>query len=392
MKARTNVNGTLEKLYNGGFTMDGNSLLSGGVETLQEIKECLLELQGFQTQYDSLTAQEEKVKKEIQSVEKALSEEITSTLKKRRQEIEDTFDKQIHKSQAKVKKAKDKRDKHKNSKISERIQAETTYLREDNNRLTLEIKTLLKQKRLPSFCNTRVFYALYLPKYFGDFLIILLTLLLALFVIPCGIYFFVLPEEKTLYLILSYVFSILVIGIIYVLIGNFTKEKNPEVMNQIKGLRSEMMKNKKKMSAIKKSIMKDSDESSYGLENFDTEIAKLEKKSDEIVEQKKSALLTFDNTTNLIITSEIKSRYEEKLNRLQSEHDDICAKSSQMEDKVKALTLKIASEYEPILGKDLMTLDRLDALTNILKAGNAQTVSEAIAFYRQNMNTEVMKL
>ena len=50
MKARTNVNGTLEKLYNGGFTMDGISLLSGGVETLQEIKDVCWNYKDFKRQ------------------------------------------------------------------------------------------------------------------------------------------------------------------------------------------------------------------------------------------------------------------------------------------------------------------------------------------------------
>jgi hypothetical protein len=39
-----------------------------------------------------------------------------------------------------------------------------------------------------------------------------------------------------------------------------------------------------------------------------------------------------------------------------------------------------------MIGKDLMTLERLESLTNIILAGNAANISEAVSFYRQNMN------
>jgi len=62
------------------------------------------------------------------------------------------------------------------------------------------------------------------------------------------------------------------------------------------------------------------------------------------------------------------------------------------EDKIKLLTIKVASEYEPLIGKDLMTLDRLDALINIIQAGSADTISEAITFYKQGLNSNPQKL
>jgi uncharacterized protein YdcH (DUF465 family) len=63
--------------------MDGNHFLSGGVDTLNEIKENLLELNGYQAHFENLTAEEEKLDKSIRAIEKAVSEEIASTTKKR---------------------------------------------------------------------------------------------------------------------------------------------------------------------------------------------------------------------------------------------------------------------------------------------------------------------
>ncbi len=366
--------------------MEGNyNILAGSVDTLNEIKESLLELHGYQAKYDALTEEEQKLEKSIQAAEKAVAEEIASTVKKRRQEIEDTFDKQIDKTRARIKKIRDKRDKRKDSKVSERIHEETAPLREDNNRLKLEAKTIFKQMHVPAFCNTRYYYSLYYPKYLGDIGRILFTLLMTLFIIPCGIYFLVLKEDRILYLVLLYIASVLLFGGLYLLIGNKTKDKHPEAMKQVRNLRSQIRSNHKKMDVIRRNIKKDRDESSYGLENFDEELARLSKEEAEIATEKKDALLTFDNTTSQVIAAEIMGRQEEKLAAMKADYDSVCSEAGRSADKSKALTIKIASEYEPFIGKDLMTLERLDALTNIIQAGNATTISEALAFYRQNM-------
>lgn len=365
--------------------MDEGNLLTGGVDKLNEIKENLLELSGYQDNYDKLVLEEDKNEKSIQALEKAAAEEVQTTIKKRRAEIESAFDKQIDKTKANIKKIKDKRDKRKNKKVSERIDEETASLREDNRRLRLEAKTLLKQKHVPSYCNTKLYYALYYPRYINDILIILFALLLTLLMIPCGIYFFLLPEEKISYLVLVYIATVIIFGGIYLLIGNITKDKHSEILKQIRELRHEIIKNKKIIKAIKKNIKKDRDESSYGLENFDEDLEKLDSEAAEIAQQKKDALLTFENTTIQVITSETRRQYEEKIASLKEENDKVIANSVQAENKVKALTLKIASEYEPFIGKDLITLDRIESLINIIEAGNASNISEAVQFHRQNM-------
>ncbi len=366
--------------------MDGNNLLSNGVDTLNEIKEHLLERSGYQSNNDSLIAEEERLEKSISNLEKAITEEVQATTKKRRQEIEDTFEKQIDKARARMKKIKDKRDKRKSMKISERIEAETATLKVENNSLRLEAKTILKQKRIPSFCNTKLYYALYSPRYFTDFLIIIATILITLLLIPCGIYFLILPEEKIIYLVLTYVITVLLFGGCYVITGNRTKEKFTQEILQVKGIRGSIRINKKKMEVIKNNIKKDRDESAYGLQSFDADLAKLEQETADIATQKKEALGVFDQSTSQIIASEIQGANEDKLSALKSDYERVVTETKLAEEKIKALTIKIASEYEPFIGKDLMSLDRLDALINVIQAGSAATISEAIAFYRQSMN------
>lgn len=365
--------------------MDEGNLLNCGVDKLYEIKENLIELYRYKDKNDDLIIELKKIEKNIQSLEKTSADEVQSTVKKRRTEIEDAYDKQLDKIRGNIKKIKDKRDKSKNKKVSERIEEETASLREENQRLKLEKKKLLKQNKVPAFCNTNLYYALYYPRYFKDIIIILFVLLLTLLVIPCGIYFFVLPEEKIVYLVALYIATVLVFGGLYILVGSRTKDKHQDVIRQGKELRHSIIVNKRKIKSIKNGIKKDNDESLYGLEGFDEELTRLDKEVQDLTGQKNDALSVFENTTVPVITAEIRKQYDEKIASLKAECDRMKAETSEAEEKIKALTLKVASEYEPYIGKDLITLDNINSLINIIEAGNAYNISEAVQFFRKNM-------
>ncbi len=367
--------------------MDGN-LLNGGIEQLNEIKECLLERYGYQSKNETLLLEEEMLEKRIADLEQTMKEEIQKTSKKRRLEIEDTFDQQEDKLQTRIKRIKEKRERSKNAKVSQRIDTETSSLRQENTQLKLEAKTLFRQKHIPSFCNTKLYYALYSPACFTDVLFILAMIIITLLLIPCGIYFLLLPEEKILYLILTYVLTVLFFGGLYLILGNSTKDKYVMELQKVKGIRGQIRANKRKMATIKKNIRKDRDESSYGLQNFDAELAKLEQEIADLIAQKKEALAAFDNTTVLIIASEIEANYKSQLTAQREEYEKVKSDSAIAEERIKALTLKIASDYEPFLGKERMTIQQVDALIGIIQAGNAVNISEAIAFYKLNSEKE----
>lgn len=366
--------------------MEGNNLLSGGIEVLNEMKDALVELQGYQLRYQHSITEEEKLQKNIRGYEKSIADEIEGTVKKRRQEIDDTFDEQMHKIETNKKQTENQRGKHKNQKVSERILSETASIREENNSIRLDAKRYMKQNHVPAFCNTKGYYALYSPGNFGDFLIILATLIVILLIIPCGIYYGLLVNQNNAYLVLIYILTVVFFGGMYLLIGNQTKVKYPDSIRQVKIYRNQIRKNEKNIAHIKKCIRKDKDESAYGLSNYDEKIAKFHQDIEEIINQKREALSTFDNSTSKIITSQIQGLHSEKLGDLQSEYEKVKIEAEQVEDKVKALTIKIAREYEPYLGKDLMNLEKLDVLTDIIEAGSAKTISEAVMFHKKDSN------
>lgn len=363
-----------------------DNILSGGLQELNIVKEKLLELNNYKENNHILSAEETKLEKNIQSKEKAINDEIVNTLKKRKDEIETTYNEQIDQTRSRIKKVKNKKEKSKNTKVSERIEAETAELREEFSQLKLEGKTIFKQNQVPSFCNTKLYYALYLPRGLGDFIIIGIMLLLVLFIIPCTVYFLLLSDKGMIYLALDYIVTVILFGGAYMLIDNNTKEKYGEAILQVREIRNRLIRNKKSRNKIRRNILRDKDESIYGLEKYNQELQELDNEVNAILEQRKDALAVFENTTRFVIGEEIKVRHQEELKTIKTEYDRVCTEIKKTEGYITTLSMEIARNYEAYLGKEFMSIEKLDALSERMKDNNLTTISEAIASLKQEDN------
>jgi hypothetical protein len=361
-----------------------SNILFQGVSELFVVKDIIVELNENKEKRDNLELDERKLEKVVTLREKSISDEINGTTKKRKEEIESAYDVQADKIKAKIKKIRNKKEKSKSKKISERIELETEDLKAEYKEISLKVKDILREYNIPSFCNSNLFFSLYLPKGFGDFFRIFICLLIALFILPCGIYFYILPVEKIFYLVLVYVVIVVILLIIYMLIENYVKDKHIIGLKEIRVLRSELKKNKKKQNKVIKSIKKDKDESIYKLENFDQELQELDKELEVINEQKRESLVVFDNTTKYEISNEIKSRYVEELEAFKVDLDNVIKERKQLEERIKTTSLNVANTYEVYLGKEFMTVEKLETLATLMKDNELKTVSEAIALYKRD--------
>jgi hypothetical protein len=362
--------------------MEGN-ILSGGLNDLNGLKDILLELDGYKDRNDELVTEEAKLERNIKSKEKAIADEIAATTKKRKDEIEAAYDEQLEKTRARIKKIRGRKEKSKSAKISERIEEETFQLKEEFRQMVLESKALLKQNKVPSFSNTKLFYALFMPRGMGDLVIIALTLIATLLVLPCFIYFYVIPKENMVYLILIYFITVIFFGGLYMLIDKDIKDRHKDTIKRNHKLRLQIVDNKKKRNNIRKGILKDKDESKYGLEDFNQELTELDNEIKSIAEQKKEALSVFENTTRTVIGEEIKARNLDDLNALKKEYGEVYVELKDIDDKIKNLSMSLAGNYEAYLGKELMTIEKLTILTDIMNDNDLKTVSEAIGFYKE---------
>lgn len=360
-----------------------SNILSGGIEEINNIKEAIQDLNGFKDKNDILNSEELKIEKNIKLKEKAIFEEILSTTKKRKEEIEATYNDQIEKVRVRMKKIRNKKEKSKHKKVLERIEIETADLKEEHRRFELDNKDILKQNKIPSFCDSQLFFALYFPKGTIDIFIIIMTLTLVLLAIPCTIYFLLFSQESMVYLISIYAATVLLCGGAYMIIDNTVKDKKKEALLKIRHIRDNIQLNNKKRKLVKKHILKDKDESLYGLETFNKELQDSENELNSIIQLKNDALTIFENTTKFVISEEIKGRYQEELSNEKIEYTRIYQEIKQTEERIKYLAMEIANKYEVYLGKEFMSVDKLDLIADIIKNRNASTISEAIALYKE---------
>ena len=357
-----------------------NAILHAGIDELNTIKEQVMELGGYQEKNAELEKEETRLEKLIDAKGKDLNDEITNTLKKRKSELAATYDSQLANLNARNKKIKAKKQKDKGAKVSERISEETAELREKNKELALEIKTKLKADKTPRICNTTLFYALFMPRTLVEFLVFLLSLLLVFFAVPFGIYLLFFAEKfGEVALAIIYVILILLVGGVYLAINNKVKEKHLETIRAVRGLRMQYCRNAKNMKDIQRGIKNDADESTYGLEQYDDELNEISAEIQRVTDEKKEALNTFETVTTPQIKAEINSRYEGELTSLKEKYKEVCAEQKKAEDKVKELSLMMSKQYEAYLGKETLTVAKLDKLIAHISKGEAANIGEALA-------------
>ena len=110
---------------------------------------------------DRMKQQQKKLSRSIASEEKSIADEIATTIKKRRQDIQSTYDDRLDDNRARKKKVANKRDKKKEERMDKRYHEETKSLRESDKDLKVEMQTLLRKYKLPSFCGKKLYFALF---------------------------------------------------------------------------------------------------------------------------------------------------------------------------------------------------------------------------------------
>ena len=172
-----------------------------------------------------------------------------------------------------------------------------------------------------------------------------------------------LPEQKTLYLAMIYGVDVVVFGGLYILIGNWTKDRHLAALQEGRSIRSLIAANNRKIAVITSSIRRDRSEALYDLDKY--------------------ALNTFENVTKTILTDEITSNSRAKLEQLKEGHQEVESRLHYTETVIKEKRIFITDTYECYLGKEFLNPEKLDALKHILDNSTAVNLSEVIAEYRE---------
>ena len=344
-------------------------------------KQAVRELEQLKLREEQLLKLENELETSLKTKQKQVSDTISQTQKKRHAEIMNSYDKDISYLQDRLKKVRSKREKAKNQGVKERIAEDTQSLLKENADLRRQMKTLFHTNHVPRFCAGKLYYSLYFTKGLKELLTLLIVLLICFLAVPCGVYFMI-PERKTMHLILIYVLSILLFGGLYVKIGNSTKIKYMDVLKQGRQILNQIAANKKKVKKITKSIRKDKDEAVYNLQKFDDEIAQLEQNMAEAERKKEDALNTFENVVKTIISDEIMGNYLAVLTQIETDLGKTIEDLKETQKAAMNKALYITDNYQVYAGKEFMSVEGLEALEELIQSGKATNLTEAITIYK----------
>lgn len=358
--------------------MEEQNILAGDIAVLNQINSDISEHNANRVALDNLQNSIQGLDKEIQTLEKAVADEVETTVKKRRNAVADGFDQEISKDEEKLKKIQSEKDKARLKGVKERIQYETQSLREENKAMTDEIREAFREHRVPGFCRTKLFAALWMTAGFRDFVIVFLLFVISFLVLPCGIYYLV-PGLQDWSIFLIY----FVIATVYCMVGRIitdqVKVRHYEVLCGMKETRKKIIANKKQMKKIEREIKKDKNEDMYSLGEFDERIDKVTKEIEKTDAKKMLALQDFDNAVKPNIVAEIEGRDKAKILGMKQELSSKNEELSKLEALVKEQKIYISSNYEAYLGNEYATPEMLEQLAEIINAGEASTIGQAIA-------------
>ena len=205
-------------------------------------------------------------------------------------------------------------------------------------------------------------------------------MLIVFLAVPFGIYLLFFADKfGELALAIIYLIMILLVNGAYLAINNKIKEKHIDTIRAVKGLRNQYRRNIKNINDIRKGIRNDADESTYGLELYDDELKEIAEELRKVTEEEKQELNVFETVTAPHIKNEIKSRYEEELTSLKGHLKEVCEEQKGTDAKIKEFSLMISKQYETYLGKEMLTVPKLDKLISYISKGEAADIGEALA-------------
>ncbi len=367
-----------------------DNIFDQGVDFLIQARNEVVQCSQLEQQQRQLQEQEEKMRKSVVQEEKSINDEINTTVRKRKSEIEDTYDTQLDASRKKVKRAQEQKDKKKSERVGKRVDEETAGIKENSRQLRTEMKTMFKKNHVPSFCQSGIYYILFMPKGIKELLLLLLFILIGLAGLPYGVFLLFTQviltgkeiAEAPYFMALVIAITIIVVMGIYFLLFNLTKVKHRDTIAEGRKIRNQIMANEKNIRAIKNAINKDKDESQYGLGAYDDKINQFQMEMDAIAKQKQDALKEFEQDTKNTIIHEINGRRLGKLEEMKQQKSAVEEERNRIEEQIKEVSLGITDKYAKYLGKNICKEEVLNDIINIMETEQIATVSEGLAIYK----------
>lgn len=357
------------------------------ISYLLAAKNEMLNLVKMKKALESLKSEERRLQKSIASEEKSIEDEIIQTVKRKRDEIESQFEGAFKENKEKEKRLLAKRAKKKNEKVNERVKEETADIREENRKLKTEMDSMFKQNHIPRFCNSKLYYSLFMTKGIMEFLEFLFVVFICMVIVP-GLVCIAVEEaflynvkEIKLYYIIVFLACILLFFFLYIVVLNCTKVKNHSILVEGRKIRDKVKANEKTIRAITNAIRKDKDESQYNLHKYDEKLQEIKEEARAISEERQEKLTNFEQKEKKEITESIRNRRRDGLEAIKNSQRDNNEKLVIGEKAIADQEKLLVDQYQKRIGEEYMDYETIQDLITIIEEGDADSVEEAILFY-----------
>lgn len=359
---------------------DYQSFFSGALQAIEDTA-------NLKQEEDQLRSEEARTRTELEAEEKKLKADIDRSIKERLNEINRTYDGEISKAKDELKKAQAKREKARNQSVKARIAEETKGPLDEAAEKLRNMKEAFRKQHMPAFTTTRLYYSLFMPHRFKDFLLLVFLIVICFIAVPCAVYFLAVPEKWQIPVVMAgiYVAAILLFGGIYIGISNATKTPpgHMEMLRMGRDTWDEIRAARKTAKRIEQNIANETDDGAYDLAVYDDEIAQVTQRLNEASRKKQEALTNFETVNRNIITDELTQNARPRIEQLSSDHAVAARRLQEVSSERQTRTLAMADDYEVYLGKENMTRERLQALSDIMAEGQVRNISEAVDEYRK---------
>lgn len=355
---------------------------AGGAEKLSELLEKLKQKEQLAGEIRTLAGDIRRLEKEINDEKKALETELSTRVSDEREQTIAAESKKITESNAAIRKTKNDRNKAKERGIKDRIEKETVAMVSENRDTHRYIRRTLKENGLPSYCDTGWFYTLFCTQGFLEWLIRILVYALGLVIIPGIVVKLVDPWFFLKFLL--WVGVMVVFIAVYLTIFLLTKDKDNGTLGELREYRDRIHDNKKKITAVKKGIRSDTDESHYNLEEYDEKIADLEKVIEENTREKERKLREFDEVRKPQL---INSIHEQHVPVIEDKQYIMGEKNKQAQEKNSELEIvnrTITEDYEKYLTKANTNPEAVQRMLQLMENNTAATIGQAMEMQRMS--------
>lgn len=309
---------------------------------LEELKKSINTLKG------KLTTLESKKK----DIEKEADDLIASTIYHKKVEIERSYDEIIKEAEQRLKVVEKEKDDERKKNLKNLIEHSTRNIKENNIYLRNEIKRMLSENELPGFMNSGFYMSLWNPTSFGEMLVSVVALLVVL-LIPTILAFVVYKDAliktfpnniiRLIIIILIYLVTIFVAGLIWLAVDKWTKKK-PEILKELKEIRKNIEDNKKEIEKVVSNISKNTTDDKFDYTKLDRDIEAGKIEVENYRNKKKVALENFINVTQDEITRKVGGEARKGMDAIDKEIAHVKIELADLQKKHDTLKIEIASE------------------------------------------------